>query len=113
MIKYLFIVINSLSLFIFSLFNDDGVTLTGTIPAAMVTGQEVAIELTVNKGSMTGFAKLQLELPEGFTVKGSEDKGSNYSYNDGIAKWVWAVLPEENEITVKVVLVASEAAIGV
>ncbi len=113
MIKYLFIVINSLVLFVFGLFSsDNGITLTSNIPANMVAGQEVAIELKINKGGMNGFAKLQLELPEGITVKESEDKGANYNYNGTIAKWVWAALPTESEITVKVTLLVNESTLG-
>ena len=113
MIKYLFIVVNSLSLFLFGLFSgDNGITVTSNIPANIHAGEEIAIELKVNKGGMNGFAKLQLELPEGFSIKESEDKGANYSYNAGIAKWVWAALPMESEIVVKLTIVASESALG-
>jgi hypothetical protein len=113
MVKYLFIIINSLGLFIFSLFNgDNGITLTSNIPANMVAGQEVVIELKLNKGGMNGFGKLQLELPEGIIVKESEDKGANYSYDAGIAKWLWAALPTESEITVKLTLFVEASALG-
>lgn len=113
MIKYFFIVLNSISLFVFSLFSgDEGITLTHTIPARMVAGQEVAIELKINKGGMSGFAKLQIELPEGVLIKESEEKGANYNYSLGMAKWVWAALPMESEIVVKIVLYVEESAIG-
>src|SRR4051812_23371757 len=101
MIRYLLIVINSLFLFIYGLFSSDGgITVTGKIPSQMVAGEATAIEITVNKGSMNGFAKLQLDLPEGFTVKESEEKGATYTFNEGIAKWVWAALPSESEIVI-------------
>jgi hypothetical protein len=113
MIKYLFIVINSLSLFIFGLFSgDNSVTVTSTIPASMAVGQEMTIELKVSKGSMNGFAKLQLDLPEGIIVKDAESKDADYSFSAGVAKWVWAMLPADNEIVIKVVLEASGEAIG-
>lgn len=113
MIKYLFIIINSLSLFIFSLFSgDNGITVTSTIPANMAAGQDVTIELKVNKGGMNGFAKLQLELPEGIIVKEAEDKGANYNYSAGIAKWVWPALPTESEIIVKITLFVEASALG-
>ena len=113
MIKYLFIIINSLSFFIYGLFSgDNGITITSTIPANMVAGQEIAIDLKVNKGGMSGFAKLQLELPEGVTVKEAEDKGANYSYNAGIAKWVWPALPMESEIVVHITLFVEASAQG-
>jgi hypothetical protein len=113
MIKYLFIVINSFCIFIFGFFTEDnGITVTSNIPANIVAGQDVAIEIKVNKGGQSGFAKLQLDLPEGITIKEAEDKGANYSYNAGIAKWVWAALPTDNEIVVKITLVASETSLG-
>ena len=114
MIKYLFIIINSLCLFIFGLFSDDnGIKVTSNIPARMVAGQDVAIEIKVDKGGMGGFAKLQLELPEGITLKEADEMGANYSYNNGLAKWVWAALPMESEIIVKVTLFVESSSSGV
>ncbi|MBL7933162.1 MAG: hypothetical protein JNL60_14750, partial [Bacteroidia bacterium] len=113
MIKSFFIIINSVVLFIFGLITGDGgITVTHNIPANIVAGQDVAIEMKIDKGSMGGFAKFQIELPDGITIKESEDKGANYSYNEGIAKWVWAALPTESEIVIKLTIVASEAVSG-
>ncbi len=113
MIKYLFILINSFSLFVFGLFSDgNGVTINVKIPTAIHAGEEVAIELTVNKGSMNGFAKLQLDLPSGITIKESEDKGANYTNSGTSAKWVWAALPNESEITIKLTIIADETDLG-
>jgi hypothetical protein len=109
MIKYFFIVINSLTVFIFSLFNgDNGITVTSVVPSTITAGKEVVMELKVNKGNMSGFAKLQLELPEGMAAKESENKGANYTFNSGIAKWVWASLPSESEIIIKVILISAD-----
>ena len=113
MIKYLFILVNAFTVFLFSLFGgDNGITVSGNIPKTITAGQEVPIELKVTKGSMSGFAKLQLELPEGLTLKEGDNRGANFSYADGIAKWVWASLPSESDIIVKATLVASSAASG-
>lgn len=111
MVKYLIIIINSLAVFFYSMFSGDGeITVTSTIPATVKAGQEVAIELKVHKAQMNGFAKLQLELPEGIAAKESESQGANYTYNNGIAKWVWASLPSANEIIIKVILISDPAA---
>jgi cell division septation protein DedD len=106
MIKYLFIFINTISLFIYGLFNAGPITVTNTIPKNLKPGQEVAIEVSVSKGNMSGFAKLQLDIPEGFTVKESDSRGANFSFGDGIAKWVWSSLPTDEVLTVKCMLVA-------
>lgn len=113
MIKYLFIIVNSLAVFLYSLFSgDNGVTVTSNIPATMKAGQETIIELKITKGAMSGFAKLTMELPEGLAAKESENKGANYTFSKGVAKWVWASLPPENEIVIKVTLISSAEALG-
>jgi cell division septation protein DedD len=114
MIKYLFIVINSLAVFIYGLFSgDSGITVTGSIPTTFKAGSEVQVEIKISKGSMAGFAKFQLELPDGIAVKETENKGANYTYNAGIAKWVWASLPAENDVIIKMTLISSVEAAGV
>ena len=113
MIKYLFILVNAFTVFIYSLFGgDNGITVSGNIPKTIIAGQEVPIEIKVTKGTMSGFAKLQLELPEGLSLKELDNRGANYSFSDGIAKWVWASLPSENDIVIKATLVASSSASG-
>lgn len=113
MIKYLFILVNAFTVFLYSLFGgDNGITVSGNIPKTITAGQEVPIELKVTKGTMSGFAKLQLELPEGLTLKEGDNRGANFSFADGVAKWVWASLPSESDIIVKATLVASSAASG-
>lgn len=113
MIKYLFVTINSLALFFYSLFLDNGtVTVKGNFPASIKPGTEVTAELIVNKGSMGGFAKLQIEVPEGVTVKESDSKGATFSFAGGIGKWIWTGVPSDQEFTVKLVLVADASVSG-
>jgi len=114
MIKYLFILINSLSFFIYSLFSGDGgITVTSNIPKNITPGKEVQVEIKINKGSQSGFAKMQLELPEGLNINELDSKGANFSFVDGIAKWVWSSLPMDNEIIIKFNLVADAGASGI
>ncbi len=113
MIKYLFVTLNSLALFFYSLFLDNGtVTVKGNFPANIKPGTEVTAELIVNKGSMGGFAKLQIEVPEGVTVKESDSKGATYSFAGGIGKWIWTGVPSDQEFTVKLILVADASVSG-
>jgi cell division septation protein DedD len=113
MVKYLFIVINSFVLFVYGLFSgDNGITVKANMPSQMVIGQETTIEIVVNKGAMNGFAKLQVDLPQGIVIKESEEKGATYTVNDNIAKWVWAALPSESEIIIKMVVTATEGSAG-
>jgi hypothetical protein len=113
MIKYLFVTLNSLALFFYSLFLDNGtVTVKGNFPSNIKPGTEVTAELIVNKGSMGGFAKLQIEVPEGVSVKESDSKGATFSFTGGIGKWIWTGVPSDQEFTVKLVLVADASVSG-
>ena len=87
MIKYLFVTINSIALFFYSLFLDNGtVSIKGNFPTNIKPGTEVTAELIVNKGSMGGFAKLQIEVPEGVSVKESESKGATFPFTNSCGK---------------------------
>ncbi len=113
MIKYLFVTINSIALFFYTMFFDSGgVVVNGNFPQNIKPGSEVSAELIVKKGSMSGFAKLQIEVPEGFTVKESESKGGTFSFVSGIGKWIWTGLPGDAELTVKFLLVVDASVSG-
>src|SRR5581483_6187097 len=112
MVKYLFIFINSIALFFMSLFRDGGITISNNIPKNLPKGQEVQIEVKIAKGGQSGFAKFQLELPPGISVKDISSGGANFTYDDGVAKWVWASLPTESEIVIQCALVIEKDADG-
>lgn len=108
MIKYLFILVNSITLFIYSLLGGDNpISIANNIPKNLKPGQEIPIEITVTKGSMSGFAKLQLDLPEGLSIKEGDSRGANFNYSEGLAKWVWSNLPTDENLVVKCTLIAS------
>lgn len=113
MIKYLFVAINSIALFFYGILFENGpVTVKGNFPANIKPGTEITAELIVNKGSMGGFAKLQIEVPEGITVKESENKGATFTFASGIGKWIWTGVPSDAEFTIKFVLAADATASG-
>ncbi len=113
MLKYLLVLSNSLFLLIYGWFvGQNGITVTSTIPDKMNALQEYKVELRVNKGKMVGFAKLQMDMPAGFTIKDAEEKGSNFIFGEGVAKWVWAVLPADEEIVINFTLIAAASLDG-
>lgn len=113
MIKPLIILFNTVTVFFFSLLMGDGpVTVTGNIPQSAPVGSEFTAEITVHKGSVSGFAKLQLDVPQGFTVKEQESKGGNFSFTNNIAKIIWTSMPSDADFTVKFTVVADASASG-
>lgn len=113
MIKPLIILFNTVSVFIFSFFfGDTPVTVTGSFPKSAKIATEFVSEIKINKGTVGGFAKLQLEVPQGFTVKELESKGGNFSFATNIAKIIWTSTPSDAEFTVKFTISADASAAG-
>jgi cell division septation protein DedD len=113
MIKPLIILFNTVSVFLFSFFfGDTPVTISGNFPKNAGVATEFVAEIKINKGSVGGFAKLQLEVPQGFTVKEIDSKTGNFSFATNIAKIIWTAMPNEPEFTVKFAITADASAAG-
>lgn len=95
MIKYIVLLFNMLGLLIYQAIFTDGVTITQTAPSSATAGSEFTVELTVNKGNIGGFAKLQQDLPAGFTATVIEAKGASFTFSNQSAKFIWTALPGE------------------
>jgi cell division septation protein DedD len=113
MIKPLIILFNTVSVFLFSFFfGDTPVTISGSFPKSVNVATEFTAEIKINKGNIGGFAKLQLEVPQGFSVKELESKTGNFSFANNIAKIIWTAMPNDPEFTVKFTLSADASASG-
>lgn len=103
--KKIFLLFNVIGLLLYSLFFE-GVTVTQVAPASVKYGEEFTVELTINKGTTSGFAKLQQELPEGVTVRAGETAGGNLTFDNKNVKIIWMSLPSEPsfKVTYKVIV---------
>jgi cell division septation protein DedD len=113
MIKPLIILFNTVSVFLFSFFfGDTPVSISGNFPKNVAVGTEFVAEIKINKASIGGFAKLQMEVPQGFTVKELDSRTGNFSFATNIVKIIWTSMPSDPEFTVKFTLVADASASG-
>lgn len=114
MIKPLVILFNALSVFLFSFFfGDSPVSVIGNIPKNIKPGTEFTAEIKITKGAIAGFAKFQIEVPQGFTVKELDNKGGSFSFANNIGKIIWTSSPSESEFTVKFTIVPDASTSGV
>lgn len=95
MIKYAVLLFNMLGVLIYQAVFTDEVAITQTVPSSVAAGSEFTVELTVNKGNIAGFAKLQQDLPAGFTATVIEAKGASFTFSNQSAKFIWTSLPGE------------------
>lgn len=69
------------------------VSVSTNIPATVPPGGSFTMELDVAKGAVSGFAKLQQQLPPGFTAEEGESANATFSFKDQKVKFLWMALP--------------------
>lgn len=66
------------------------------------------VTLLVNKDAISKFAKIEENVPEGYTAVSIDSKGGIFSYKDRLAKFIWMDLPAEPYFTVTYKLIPDE-----
>ncbi len=112
MLNQLVVLVNLIGLFLIDAFLFADISVTQNIPATMEAGSEIRVTVTVNKGDLSGFAKLQLDLPEGLSATAIDTKGASFTFADGKAKFIWMALPSTPAFKLTYTLSASSNASG-
>lgn len=73
---------------------------------------EFMVEVTANKGNIAGFAKLQENIPDGYTAVPANTGSSSFTFIDQKVKFVWLIVPPEESFTVSYLIKADTAAKG-
>jgi len=111
MLKISLGLINLAGILIFSLFTQE-VSVSDNTPVNIAPGTSAVVEVRISKSEISGFAKLQLELPEGLTATPIETKGASFTFSQQKAKFIWMTLPESSDIIIKYNLIAAADAQG-
>ncbi|MEO6904363.1 MAG: hypothetical protein ABI315_14580 [Bacteroidia bacterium] len=101
MLKLAALLFNSLVLLIYQAFFADVITVTQKIPPSTKPDTEFTVEITIVKGSVIGFAKLQQDLPAGFTAVEDETKGAAFTFSNQSVKFIWMSLPSDQEFKIR------------
>ena len=110
--KRLFILATLSLIFISNIIYSQTVDIKTSYPPNAQQGQEFEIKITINKGDVSGFARLQLDFPEGFTVKSTQLQGATFTFKDNKARFLWMALPADKEMSVNCRATASASNSG-
>lgn len=86
------------------------ITITSNLPANINTGASIDAEVKINKGTVSNFAKYQMDVPTGYVVSAIEIKGGNFTFENQRAKIVWVSIPNDPEISIKLKVQANSDA---
>lgn len=107
MIKQLILLLNLFAVIIYKTFFPSGVTIENKTPQSLKPGEETTVEIIINKGEVSSFAKLEQIIPAGFTVTQLENAGATFSFTDQKVKFIWMSLPADAQFKVSYKLKAA------
>ena len=82
------------------------------MPDVIEAGTEITVNVTIQKGKLTGFARFQQDLPYGFTAMAVNSANADFSFQDQKVRLIWLHIPEGDEITVSYKIMANERLTG-
>ncbi|MFM7024340.1 MAG: hypothetical protein ACKOXB_15315 [Flavobacteriales bacterium] len=101
MIKGLLVYINIIFLSLLGYFAEDAVTVDAQMPATAKPGETFEVVVNIKKGSITEFAKFQMQLPVGFTAENIDSKSGSFTFAQQQVKIIWMALPTEAQFQIK------------
>ena len=76
----------------------DPVSVKMTVPSVVGAGQEFRVSITIDKGDLEEFSRLQQELPAGLEAEQENSGSADYSFDNQRVRFIWLKLPSENPI---------------
>jgi outer membrane biosynthesis protein TonB len=89
------------------------INITRSFSAANVTPTtDMLVSLTIHKGNLSGFAKLEESLPSDLVAASADNQGASFTFVDNKAKFVWLSLPSDSVFTVSYKISVTSTASG-
>jgi cell division septation protein DedD len=89
-----------LALTFISSFTFGQVDIKTNLPSSIAPNTNITIEIKINKGNITNFAKYQMDVPAGVNVTEGNSRTGNFSFESNRAKIVWVTIPTDPEFVV-------------
>ncbi|MFB6257276.1 MAG: SPOR domain-containing protein [Flavobacteriales bacterium] len=74
--------------------------------------RQYMVTVTVQKGALKGYAKLEEMVPNGFVATKKETQSAKYIFKDGKAKFIWMEFPQASKFKVSYKLVQKKSEPG-
>ena len=110
--KSIFAASSILFLSIASFFTQSDMNISFDSPTKVIAGESFVLNVNINKGDISNFAKLQLNLPTGFSAELLEGKGGTFTFYDQKMKLIWISLPTDTEFTIKIKVTTDRSIAG-
>ena len=114
MSKVILIFINIVGFLIFTIFNTNNIDIIHTAPIEIPVGEEIEVNLIINKDNFSGPGRLKLDLSQakGILVKENMSDGSSFSFKENEVLFIWHELPKEKKIIISYTIIAQKKISG-
>ena len=114
MSKVILIFINIVGFLIFTIFNTNNIDIIHTAPKEIPVGEEIEVNLIINKDNFSGPGRLKLDLSQakGILVKENMSDGSSFSFKENEVIFIWHELPKEKQIIISYTIIAQKKISG-
>jgi len=110
--KSILAVSSILMISIASFFTQSEMNITFDAPTEVTAGESFILGIDIDKGDISNFAKLQLNLPEGFKAELFDGKGGTFTFYDQKMKLIWISLPSDEKFNVKIKITTEKSIAG-
>lgn len=109
MLKTALVSVNVMGLILCPFLFVDDVSVSHTIPSSIQTGEEKIVEVVLDKGDVTGPARLKLSFENiaGIEIEEVESEGATFSFNNNELLFIWFSIPGKKRINLKYKLKAN------
>ena len=114
MVKALFISLNLVGLAMLPFLYVGNVNVEHQAPSEVNAGESVEVTITINKGTVTGPARLKLDFSdaEGLIAEDIENAGSSFSFTEDNALYIWYSIQADEQVVLKYRVKAAANASG-
>ena len=84
----------------FSFFQDYSVNVSQVIPVTLAEGETKEVKVIFEKNDISGFAKYEVTVDPGLEISAGDIGSASFTFEEGIAKFIWFTLPEEKTFSI-------------
>jgi hypothetical protein len=82
------------------------------LPTKLEVNQSTIVKVSIQKSKITGFAKLEIDIPSGYAVSALDTKGASFTFSKGKIRFVWMNLPANEKYDISYRLTKTEDVAG-
>ncbi len=101
MLKGLLIAFYSVALLFLNFLSGDAARVRMSVSSEVEAGSEFDVLISVQKSDLESFARFQSQLPRGLTAVGGQADNADFSFAEGMVRFIWVRLPAPPDLQIK------------